>query len=163
QAHVLERVAADTSVAQADRQHAGHAARRRALHLYRRLGLLRPQRSRGRSRGCRAAGQGDGIRGARPMDAAGRARLGSEGPADALAAAVGLDPLDFRLRNLNAPRGVELLQRLAKLANWPSRTGRVQAGDVVKGRGVSYVNYELVRTYVGVVADVEVDKKTGKV
>jgi len=34
---------------------------------------------------------------------------------------------------------------------------------VVKGRGVSYVKYELVRTYVGVVADVEVDRKTGKV
>jgi len=82
---------------------------------------------------------------------------------DEIAAAVGMDPLDFRLRNLNDPRGVELVQRLAKLANWPSRTGRVQAGDVVKGRGVSYVRYELVRTYVGVVADVEVDKKTGKV
>ncbi|TMH60516.1 MAG: xanthine dehydrogenase family protein molybdopterin-binding subunit [Betaproteobacteria bacterium] len=83
---------------------------------------------------------------------------------DELAVAIGMDPLDFRLRNMNDPRGVELLQRLAKLASWPSRTGRVQqAGDVVKGRGVSYVKYELVRTYVGVVADVEVDKKTGKV
>jgi CO/xanthine dehydrogenase Mo-binding subunit len=83
---------------------------------------------------------------------------------DELAAAIGMDPLDFRLRNLNDPRGVELLQRLVKLANWPSRTGRVQQpGDVVKGRGVSYVKYELVRTYVGAVADVEVDKKSGKV
>jgi len=83
---------------------------------------------------------------------------------DELAVAIGMDPLDFRLRNMNDPRGVELLQRLAKLANWPSRTGRVQqAGDVVKGRGVSYVKYELVRTYVGAVADVEVDRKTGKV
>jgi CO/xanthine dehydrogenase Mo-binding subunit len=83
---------------------------------------------------------------------------------DEVAAAIGMDPLDFRLRNLNDPRGIELLQRLAKLANWPSRTGRVQqAGDVVKGRGVSYTKYELTRTYVGVVADVEVDRKTGKV
>ncbi len=83
---------------------------------------------------------------------------------DEVAVAIGMDPLDFRLRNMNDPRGVELLQRLAKLANWPSRTGRVQqAGDVVKGRGVSYVKYELVRTYVGAVADVEVDRKTGKV
>jgi nicotinate dehydrogenase subunit B len=83
---------------------------------------------------------------------------------DEIAFAIGMDPLDFRLRNINDSRGVELLQRLAKLANWPSRTGRVQqAGDVVKGRGVSYVKYELVRTYVGAVADVEVDRKTGKV
>jgi CO/xanthine dehydrogenase Mo-binding subunit len=33
----------------------------------------------------------------------------------------------------------------------------------MKGRGLSYVKYELVRTYVGVLADVEVDRKTGKV
>ena len=34
---------------------------------------------------------------------------------------------------------------------------------MLKGRGLSYVKYELVRTYVGAVADVEVDRKTGKV
>ncbi len=33
----------------------------------------------------------------------------------------------------------------------------------LKGRGVSYVKYELVRTYVGAVADVEIDRTTGKV
>jgi CO/xanthine dehydrogenase Mo-binding subunit len=83
---------------------------------------------------------------------------------DELVATVGMDPFDFRLRNLNDPRGAELLQRLARLAQWTPRTARAQqAGDVVRGRGVSYVKYELVRTYVGAVADVEVDKRTGKV
>jgi CO/xanthine dehydrogenase Mo-binding subunit len=38
-----------------------------------------------------------------------------------------------------------------------------QSGDVVKGRGVSYVKYELVRTYVGVVAEVEVNRTTGAI
>jgi nicotinate dehydrogenase subunit B len=83
---------------------------------------------------------------------------------DEVAAAAGVDPLEFRLRNLNDPRGSELLQRLAKLSGWTPRAaaGR-QTGDVLKGRGLSYVKYELVRTYVGVVADIEVDRKTGKV
>ncbi len=34
---------------------------------------------------------------------------------------------------------------------------------MLKRRGVSYVKYELVRTYVGAVADVEIDRTTGKV
>ena len=33
----------------------------------------------------------------------------------------------------------------------------------MKGRGVTYVKYELVRTYVGVVAEVEVDRATGEI
>src|SRR5204862_5928283 len=37
------------------------------------------------------------------------------------------------------------------------------AGDVVRGRGMAYVKYELVRTYVGSVAEVEVNRSTGDI
>ncbi len=84
---------------------------------------------------------------------------------DECAAAAGIDPLDYRRRLLKDPRGLELLDRLAKLANWtPRAKGSARGGgEVVTGRGMSYVKYELVRTYVGVVADVEVNRKTGAV
>jgi nicotinate dehydrogenase subunit B len=83
---------------------------------------------------------------------------------DEVAAAVGADPLEFRLRSLNDPRGAELLQRLAKLSGWVAHSATARpAGGVMKGRGLSYVKYDLVRTYVGAVAEVEVDSKTGKV
>jgi nicotinate dehydrogenase subunit B len=89
---------------------------------------------------------------------------GNECFLDECAAAAGVDPLEYRRRNLKDPRGLEMLERLAKLANWQPKSGRQSAsGDMVTGRGLSYVKYELVRTYVGVVADVTVNRKTGKI
>jgi CO/xanthine dehydrogenase Mo-binding subunit len=86
---------------------------------------------------------------------------------DELAAAAGVDPIDFRLKYLDPKdtRGIECLNRVAALAKWdkrPSPKGG-QSGDVVTGRGVTYCKYELVRTYVAAVAEVEVKRSTGQI
>jgi nicotinate dehydrogenase subunit B len=80
---------------------------------------------------------------------------------DEIAAATGADPLDFRLSHLADARGKELLERLAALSKWRERRKPDRNADTVTGHGLAYVKYELVRAYVGVVAEVEVDRRTG--
>jgi CO/xanthine dehydrogenase Mo-binding subunit len=86
---------------------------------------------------------------------------------DELAAVAGEDPIAFRRKVLDPAdkRGREVLDRVAQLAKWESRASPKPgaSGDVVTGRGVSYCKYELVRTYIAVVAEVEVTKSTGAI
>ena len=86
---------------------------------------------------------------------------------DEIAASLKADPLDLRVKYTDPAdkRGLEVLGRLAKVAKWEKRPSprKDAIGNVVTGRGVSYVKYELVRTYVGLVADVEVDRTSGDV
>jgi CO/xanthine dehydrogenase Mo-binding subunit len=90
--------------------------------------------------------------------------FGNESFLDEIAAATGSDPFEIRLRHLTDTRGRELLERLREFAKWEPRGSRVRdPGTLARGRGVSYAKYELVRTYVGVVADVTVDRSTGRV
>jgi len=90
--------------------------------------------------------------------------FGNESFLDEIAAATGVDPFEIRKRYLTDARGLELLERLRQFAKWEPRGVRPRdAGPIARGRGVSYAKYELVRTYVGVVADVSVERATGKV
>jgi nicotinate dehydrogenase subunit B len=54
---------------------------------------------------------------------------------------------------------------VAALAKWEKRPSpkRGAIGDILTGRGVSYVKYELVRTYVAAVAEVEVQRSAGNI
>jgi nicotinate dehydrogenase subunit B len=79
---------------------------------------------------------------------------------DEIAVASRTDPFEVRRRALvNDPRAIELLDRLARLSNWPQRAHAV--GGTGTGRGMAFVKYELSRTYVGMVATVEVARATG--
>ena len=85
---------------------------------------------------------------------------------DELAFAAKADPAEYRLRVLKDARGLEALRAVLKKAGWQTRVGHNAAGgsgDVLKGRGVSYVRYNNATTYVAAVAEVEVQRKTGEV
>ncbi len=90
--------------------------------------------------------------------------FGNECFLDEIAAATGVDPFEIRIRHLSDPRGLQLLERLRQFAKWEARGERPrETGALVRGRGVAYTKYELVRTYVGVVADVTVNRTTGMI
>jgi nicotinate dehydrogenase subunit B len=86
---------------------------------------------------------------------------------DEIAAELKIDPLAFRVQYTDPAdkRGLEVLDRLAMLAKWDNRASprRDETGNIVKGRGCSYVKYELVRTYIGAVAEVEVNRASGEI
>jgi CO/xanthine dehydrogenase Mo-binding subunit len=85
---------------------------------------------------------------------------------DEIAAANNIDPLQFRLRHLKDPRGIELLEHLGRFATWQPRQAGSRIADnagFFRGRGLSYIHYELVRTYVAAVADVEVNRSSGDI
>jgi CO/xanthine dehydrogenase Mo-binding subunit len=86
---------------------------------------------------------------------------------DELAAAASADPLEFRLKYLDPAdkRGIEILDRLAALTKWEKRPSpqKHATGNILKGRGLTYVKYELARTYIGAVAEVEVNRSTGEI
>jgi CO/xanthine dehydrogenase Mo-binding subunit len=74
---------------------------------------------------------------------------------DELASAAEMDPLAFRLRHLDDPRGREVLEAAARAADWG------EAVPTGEGRGVAFACYENDEAYVAMVAHVAVDEATG--
>lgn len=91
---------------------------------------------------------------------------------DELAAAAGVDPVEYRLRYLTDPRAIELVRATAEKANWKPRTTwgtEGSEGDLLYGRGFAYALY-VHGKFPGVpaawsawVADVAVNRRTGEI
>ena len=78
---------------------------------------------------------------------------------DELAAAAGQDPVAFRLAHLGDPRARAVIDTVAKNAGWKSGDN----GDGTRGRGIGFAKYKTLASYVAVVAEVEIDRKSGRI
>jgi CO/xanthine dehydrogenase Mo-binding subunit len=78
---------------------------------------------------------------------------------DELAAAAGADPVEFRLRHTKDARIRAVIEAAAQRAGWRPNA-RASGGA---GRGFAFSRYKNLGCYVATVADVDVDRKTGRV
>jgi len=87
----------------------------------------------------------------------------SESFIDELATAAGEDPVAFRLRYLTNERHAAVVNAVAEKAGWQRRTSPrpSQAGPVFTGRGIAFA--ERNGTAVAAVAEVQVDRRSGRV
>ncbi|NIN71142.1 MAG: molybdopterin-dependent oxidoreductase [Gemmatimonadetes bacterium] len=85
-------------------------------------------------------------------------RFAAEQQVDMMAAAAGIDPLEFRLRNTTDERMLAVLNRVSEVYGWEAAVAPQKSG---RGRGLACgIDAE---TYVALVADVTVDSATGHV
>ena len=102
--------------------------------------------------------------------------FGFEQTIDELAHAAGMDPYQFRLQNITsnaieASRGLpytwdrwkNVLTEVAKISNWQPKVAasNLSSANIVTGRGIALGSYA--GTMAGIVADVQLNKKTGKI
>ena len=87
----------------------------------------------------------------------------SECAIDELAAKAGSDPVAFRLQYLKDKRIIDVLNAATERAKWTSRKSPSPSarGNIVSGRGIAVADRS--NTMTAVVADVGVDKSTGKI
>jgi CO/xanthine dehydrogenase Mo-binding subunit len=87
----------------------------------------------------------------------------SEQAIDQLAHALGLDPYEFRRRNITDERWLGVLDAAAKAAGWTPRARRAKSDNAfaLSGRGIGLGTH--LQSWGAAVADVEVNRETGKV
>jgi nicotinate dehydrogenase subunit B len=93
----------------------------------------------------------------------------SESFIDELAFAASTDPVAFRLRYLKDKRGIAVIAAAARQAQWaprpagganPARDAK-RSGEVLTGRGIAFARRK--NTRVAVIAEVEVNRRTGRI
>lgn len=83
---------------------------------------------------------------------------------DEVALAVGADPVEFRLKYAKADRDKDVIKAAAEKAGWTPRNhpnNKPGGTGTVSGRGIAYAQRS--GTVVAIVAEVEVDRSTGKI
>jgi CO/xanthine dehydrogenase Mo-binding subunit len=78
---------------------------------------------------------------------------------DEMAALAKADPVAFRLAHMKEPRARAVIEKVAAMANWKAG----EAGSLSRGRGIAFSKYKNLACYVACIADVEIDRATGKV
>ena len=104
------------------------------------------------------------LRGAHLRDPVGpQIHFASESFMDEVAAATNQDPIEFRLKHVKDPRDQAVIKAAAQKFGWDTRPSpsRSQTGTKVAGRGIAYSQRN--GTKVAVIAQVEVDRTTGKI
>jgi nicotinate dehydrogenase subunit B len=89
-----------------------------------------------------------------------------EGFVDEMAAEVGVDAVEYRLRGLSDPRAIDVIKRAAQMIGWqtrPSPMPRPAQGGLLVGRGFAYMRYKQAENYVATAMEVAVEPETGNV